>query len=262
VRRRCPGDPPRCCACLQRFTRRRSQSVGFPAPPPSFDLSTWTLTSSAGARRGWLPSRALIPLMALHAPSRTPSVSRPDVHGVGARPPLPGHPVPPMGFACPFSAPSPRNPLPGDPSPTRLAVPVPDPLVAGFHTRFGPPPPFSTTLTVCSSSNPVTCFGHSRSWGSCVPFSPFRGPSGPGANTSSVRHPGGGGPARSSRSVPPPSASSVGSRSTCVARFRPAPAARSGPPLRPPKRPVRFRLPPPCACGLQSGSRGCMHLRS
>jgi hypothetical protein len=43
---------------------------------------------------------------------------------------------------------------------------VPPCLVAGFHTRFVPPPPFSTTLTACSSSDPVECFVHSRPWGS------------------------------------------------------------------------------------------------
>jgi hypothetical protein len=43
-------------------------------------------------------------------------------------------------------------------------------LVAGFHARFGPPPPFSTTLAVCSPPDPVTCFSHSRPWGSASLF--------------------------------------------------------------------------------------------
>jgi hypothetical protein len=33
-------------------------------------------------------------------------------------------------------------------------------LVAGFHTRFGPSPPFFTTLTACSPPDPVTFFSH------------------------------------------------------------------------------------------------------
>jgi hypothetical protein len=37
-------------------------------------------------------------------------------------------------------------------------------LVAGFHTRFVPPSPFSTTLAVYSSPRPPTCFSRSRSW--------------------------------------------------------------------------------------------------
>jgi hypothetical protein len=40
-------------------------------------------------------------------------------------------------------------------------------LVAGFHTRFVPPSPFFTTLAVCSSPSPPTCFSRSRSWSSC-----------------------------------------------------------------------------------------------
>jgi hypothetical protein len=39
-------------------------------------------------------------------------------------------------------------------------------LVAGFHTRFGPPTPFPTTLTASASPNPVAYFSHSRPWGS------------------------------------------------------------------------------------------------
>ena len=49
-------------------------------------------------------------------------------------------------------------------------------LVTGFHTRFGPPSPFLTTLTVCASPSPVACFSHSRPWGlgslfpACLPY--------------------------------------------------------------------------------------------
>jgi len=67
----------------------------------------------------------------------------------------------------PFDAPSPGNPPPGDPPTHRLAGALPGRLVAGFHTRFGPPSPFPTALTACSSPNPVACFSHSRPWGSC-----------------------------------------------------------------------------------------------
>jgi hypothetical protein len=52
-------DPPRRCVDLQRFPARRSRSFGFPAPPPSLDLSVWTLASSAGQRTGWSPIRSL-----------------------------------------------------------------------------------------------------------------------------------------------------------------------------------------------------------
>jgi len=38
-------------------------------------------------------------------------------------------------------------------------------LVAGFHTRFVPPSPFLTTLTVYPSPSPPACFSRSRSWG-------------------------------------------------------------------------------------------------
>jgi hypothetical protein len=57
----------------------------------------------------------------------------------------------------PFGAPSSRNLLPGQPFPADLA--------ADFQIRFVPPSPFSTALTVCPSSNPVACFGHSHPWG-------------------------------------------------------------------------------------------------
>jgi hypothetical protein len=46
-------------------------------------------------------------------------------------------------------------------------------LVAGFHTRFVPPPPFLTALAACSSPRPPACFSRSRSWsfhaGTAVP---------------------------------------------------------------------------------------------
>jgi hypothetical protein len=47
----------------------------------------------------------------------------------------------------------------------RVATALQYHLVAGFHSRFGPPPPFPTTLTGYPSSSPVTFFGHTRPWG-------------------------------------------------------------------------------------------------
>jgi hypothetical protein len=38
-------------------------------------------------------------------------------------------------------------------------------LVAGFHARFGPSAPFSTTLTVFASPSRPMCFNRSHSWG-------------------------------------------------------------------------------------------------
>jgi hypothetical protein len=52
---------------------------------------------------------------------------------------------------------------------TTFATTFPSYLVAGFHTRFGPPAPFSTTLTVCPSPNPVTYFSHSHPGGLVFP---------------------------------------------------------------------------------------------
>ena len=58
-----------------------------------------------------------------------------------------------------------RNPLPGTRCNTSRSCCAVGLLVAGFHARFGPPSPFSTTLTVYASARPVTCFSHSRPWG-------------------------------------------------------------------------------------------------
>ena len=63
---------------------------------------------------------------------------------------------------CPFDALSSRNPLPDVLAPPGLRRVSPEHLVAGFHTRFGPPTPFLTTWTVYASSNPVVSFNHSR----------------------------------------------------------------------------------------------------
>jgi hypothetical protein len=120
--------------------------------------------------------------MALHSPSRFSSAFRSadPAWQVTARR---SHRPSSRRFARPYDAPSPRNPLPGRVSSpgatvrlsplagtgrlvTAHTVAIPPYLVAGFHTRFGPPPPFLTTMTACSSSDPVECFVHSRPWGS------------------------------------------------------------------------------------------------
>jgi hypothetical protein len=129
--------------------------------------------------------------MALHSPSKTSFAVRSAAPGrqttVGR-----SHRPSSRRVVRPFGAPSPRNPLPGtvcssgvgrrlSPSvgsgrPTRAHTPVVPPyLVAGVQSRFGPPPPFPTTLTACSSSGPVECFVHSRPWGSS-PGSPLHLP--------------------------------------------------------------------------------------
>jgi len=71
----------------------------------------------------------------------------------------------------PFNAPNPESPRPGPRCPARPLRTAPSfaRLVAGFHTRFVPPAPFLTTLTVCASPSPVVCFDHSRSWGLAAP---------------------------------------------------------------------------------------------
>jgi hypothetical protein len=56
-----------------------------------------------------------------------------------------------------FRSPPERGDRGQDPRKTRF-------LVAGFHTRFVPPSPFSTTLAGCSSPSPPACFSRSRSW--------------------------------------------------------------------------------------------------
>jgi hypothetical protein len=214
-------DPPRCCGDLQRLTARRSRSFGFPAPPSPFlpcGLDPGVFRRAA-VRLVSLP--VLAPLMALRSPSRTSSAFRSSVPG-----------------RCPTTFPSVLSLLPWGSSPlrrsqsgestSRRALPGPAcagpfrvRLVAGFHPRFGPPPPFPTTLTVCSSPNPVVCFDHSRPWGSfsllpCSrPAVPVRGPRRP----CSVSSPG----SEDLGSLPGDGSVAGGSRST----------AGSGPPKRP-----------------------------
>jgi hypothetical protein len=183
---RCAGPervrsgPPRCFADLQRMTAERICSVGFAAPPSSF--------APCGVDPGVFRSTAVqsvsllaeLPLMVLRSPSRTSSVLR-FVRPVRlTKPSCPGKQSP-LRFYAPSTLPargihfpvrSFRPDLSGVASTARskpccFGSPVPVgssavDLVAGFHTRFGPPSPFLTTMTVCSSPNPVTCFGHTR----------------------------------------------------------------------------------------------------
>jgi hypothetical protein len=162
----------------------------------------------------------LRPRLRLTVPSRT----RPDdlptsSHGV-VRPsdaPSPGNPLPDTRFA--------KTRLPKKPN--RL-----DPcLVAGFpETRFGPPSPFSTTLTVYASPNPVIYFNHSRPWGWCSRL-PVRGRNRDAEPNDALRRrparPRGGTPAKGSRTKRRPGRfSRPGSRSTAptAETMGPAPA--------------------------------------
>jgi hypothetical protein len=153
--------------------------------------------------------------MALRSPSRTSRATR-SVPPARLTIAVPSSRPSSLEVCRPSDAPSAGNPLPGalpsqDRGPVRSSR-----LVAGFHTRFGPPPPFSTTLTVCPSPHPVTYFSHSRPWGSV-------------------------------------SRLPVGGRYPCwrlpAETFRPATEVtfRPAPPLRPPRRPFRLRHPSPCA---------------
>jgi hypothetical protein len=180
VARAARSGPPRCCADLQRMAAERICSVGFAVPPSSFapcgvDLGVFRSTAVQ-----WVSLLAVLPLMALRSPSRTPSVLRSACSGRLTLPICPCEQSP-MRFYAPstlqvrgihFPV---RDVHPDLAEITSTARSKPRcfrhpvgvwtsavDLVAGFHTRFGPPSPFLTTLTACASPNPVTCFGHSR----------------------------------------------------------------------------------------------------
>jgi hypothetical protein len=158
------------------MTHRRSWSYGFPAPPLSFHLAVWTSASSGDALTGRLPiqpcaTRGLRFTLEdpISGPARCPDWSattqpglRSSSHGVLAPSTLPV-----WGIDFPVRA-SPRWSSPHRRSGVAGPVAFSSNLVAGFHTRFAPPSPFFTTLTVCSPPHPVMFFNHSRPWG-CGP---------------------------------------------------------------------------------------------
>jgi hypothetical protein len=151
-------------------------------------LASWLHLRPCALRRGpWrLPTSrcpageptGVSPLVAFQSPSRFPlagwSRSRVELRWLGF---CPEHP--PLEFFCLFDAPRPGDSLPdltpqrrflGDGRNLRLRFDaLVSSLVAGFHTRFGPPSPFPTTLTVCSPPDPVIYFNHSRPWGLVSP---------------------------------------------------------------------------------------------
>jgi hypothetical protein len=104
--------------------------------------------------------------LALEEHVRTPSFAS-DTPCEWAQRPL-RHP--PVGFFAPPTRPTRGIHFPADQA-TQVRAPRTNEvrLVAGFHTRFGPPSPFSTTSTVYPSPSPVTCFSHSRPWGLLLP---------------------------------------------------------------------------------------------
>jgi hypothetical protein len=106
--------------------------------------------------------------------------------GPGRRRPVPLHVHPPLRFVSPSALPAPGIHFPAWCVPPVLPAAMPwqgsgravsahastgpPCLVAGFHARFGPPPPFPATLAACSSRCPVAYFGHSHPWGSFSRF--------------------------------------------------------------------------------------------
>jgi hypothetical protein len=171
-------DPPRCCVALQRLTVRRSHSNGFAAPPTSLCLSTWTMACSAEPPPGRLPFQLdTAPGLSLtledlvRVPVRAASLTYGGQSFVAFLLPWGSSPLrrsqsgestsrrgvfprpPPVGFRLQWVT---------GRAVAAHTVTVPPCLVAGFHPRFGPPSPFLTTMTVCSSPGPVAYFGHSR----------------------------------------------------------------------------------------------------
>jgi hypothetical protein len=113
--------------------------------------------------------------MVLHSPSRMSPVIRAVVTTERQRLDLSDNSTSHEIFR-PCGAPRPESLLPDQPFPgeapenyrscLRSALPFRTDPAAGFHPRFVPPSPFSTTLTACSSLVPVVCFDHSHPWGS------------------------------------------------------------------------------------------------
>jgi len=146
----------------------------------------WTLASSSDWTPGRFPSRSCHHSWPCAHPRGPRSLSRPRSR-TRLRRTDPSSRSSFLGFFRPSDAPSAQNPLPGSPFRTGRSRCFRNRLVAGFHTRFGPPSSFPTTLTVCSSALPVTFFSHSRPWGlgslfpDPCPFTSVRGPTLPDA---------------------------------------------------------------------------------
>jgi hypothetical protein len=147
------------------MTAVRSRSPGFPAPPATFHLSAWPLASSGWRPSGPLPIRIGLPLMAFRSPTRIPSATLVLAFDTARDRRAVDSSILPWGCS-PL-----RRSQPGGYTSWRChrapnnSVALRHRLVAGFHTRFGPPSSFPTTLTVCSPPSPVVCFDHSRPWG-------------------------------------------------------------------------------------------------
>lgn len=118
--------------------------------------------------RSWPCTRPRGPRSSFRPSPRSP-VNDPPTARVGP---------PPLRFSAPSTRSTRGVHFPANPSRRTHARRSDVDLVAGVQARSGPPSPFFTASTVCSSSCPVTCFSHSRPWGSCS-LSPPAPPSGP-----------------------------------------------------------------------------------
>jgi hypothetical protein len=155
------ADPPRCCVDLRCVTTRRSRCFGLATPPASFvpcgsDLDVFRRVASRSVS---LPI-SYHPWPYVHP--RGPQSLLGTCFGSRVRPLPLLHVHPPVGFSPLWRSQSEESTSrPGPPAPAFTGLFLPH-LVAGFQSRFGPPSSFPTTLTVCSSSNPVVCFDHSH----------------------------------------------------------------------------------------------------
>jgi hypothetical protein len=133
-------DPPRCCADLQRLTRRCSRSAGFAAPPAPFHLAVWTLVSSSDGTPGRLPSRSCHHSWPCTHPRGPRSPSWTSSRTQLQRPDSPARPTFP-GVDRPYDAPSKQNPLPDD----HRCQPRP---AIGLSPRRGLPHPLRSAFAV------------------------------------------------------------------------------------------------------------------
>jgi hypothetical protein len=116
--------------------------------------------------RSWPCTRPRGPRSSFRPSPRSP-VNDPPTARVGP---------PPLRFSAPSTRSTRGVHFPANPSRRTHARRSDVDLVAGVQARSGPPSPFFTASTVCSSSCPVTCFSHSRPWGwAPVPLLPAHG---------------------------------------------------------------------------------------